>query len=146
MIKRASGPVTIFRASGVLAAILDDAVRDRLIPANPARGVKLPNRTKPPNINLSGDHLHALADESGRHRGLGLLLGTVGWRWGEAAALRVADVDFLRHRITLHRNAVKVGGTVHVGSLKPAGAAPLRWRGSWQTRWRWRWRVRVATT
>ena len=39
-------------------------------------------------------------------------------RWGEAAALRVADVDFLRRRIELHRNAVAIGKHFEVGSLK----------------------------
>ncbi len=47
-----------------------------------------------------------------------LLLGVGGLRWGEAAALRVRDVDFLRRRVDLHRNAVMVGGQVFVGSLK----------------------------
>jgi integrase len=47
-----------------------------------------------------------------------LLLGTAGLRWGEAAALRVSDVDFLRRRVVLHQNAVTVGRRVHVGSLK----------------------------
>jgi len=32
--------------------------------------------------------------------------------------LSQADVDFLRQRITLHTNAVKVGGNFAVGSLK----------------------------
>jgi integrase len=46
-----------------------------------------------------------------------LLLGVGGLRWGEAAALRVGDVDFLRRRISLHRNAVAVGSQVVVGTL-----------------------------
>ncbi|MDT5118829.1 MAG: hypothetical protein QOE30_4568, partial [Mycobacterium sp.] len=37
---------------------------------------------------------------------------------GEAAALRVGDVDFLRRRIELHRNAVQVGTKIVVGTLK----------------------------
>ena len=37
---------------------------------------------------------------------------------GVAAALRVADVDFLRRRVELHRNAVTVGGNTYVGTLK----------------------------
>ena len=67
---------------------------------------------------LTADQLEQLAIESGRYRSLVLLLGTVGLRWGEAAALRVSDIDFLRRRITLHRNAVTVGRDVVVGSLK----------------------------
>ncbi|BCZ24844.1 site-specific integrase [Mycobacterium senriense] len=102
----------------VLAGILDDAARDRLIAANPARGVKLPRRGKRKNVYLSPDQLRCLAIESGRYGSLVLLLGTVGLRWGEAAALRVADVDFLRRRVVLHENAVAVGGTTHVGTLK----------------------------
>lgn len=42
----------------------------------------------------------------------------VGPRWGEAAALRVRNVDFLRRRIALEQNAVMVGASVEVGSLK----------------------------
>ena len=47
-----------------------------------------------------------------------LLLGVGGLRWGEAAALRVSDIDFLRRRIELHRNAVTVGRQTFVGTLK----------------------------
>lgn len=105
-------------AYSVLARILDDAVRDRRIAVNPARGVKLPARSKRKNVYLTADQLHALALESGRYGSLILLLGTAGLRWGEAAALRVGDVDFLKRRITLHENAVMVGGDVHLGTLK----------------------------
>jgi integrase len=70
-----------------------------------------------PNVYLTAEQLHALAGESGRYGSLVLLLGTVGLRWGEAAALRVSDVDFLRRRIALHENAVAVGGRTHVGTL-----------------------------
>ena len=103
----------------VLARILDDAVRDRMLTSNPARGVKLPKRPPRRNVYLSVGQLHRLADESGRrYRSLVLLLGVGGLRWGEAAALRVSDIDFLRRRCELHRNAVKVGRAFAVGSLK----------------------------
>lgn len=67
---------------------------------------------------LTAAQLDRLASESGRYRSLVLLLGVGGLRWGEAAALRVGDVDFLRRRVGLHRNAVEVNGTFAVGSLK----------------------------
>jgi integrase len=105
-------------AHSVLARILDDAVRDRLLASNPARGVKLPNRPARRNVYLTSEQLDRLADEAGPYRSLVLLLGVGGLRWGEAAALRVCDVDFLHRRVTLHRNAVTVGGTVIVGTLK----------------------------
>jgi integrase len=47
-----------------------------------------------------------------------LLLGVGGLRWGEAIALRVCDVDFLRRRVELHRNVVRVREKFIVGSLK----------------------------
>lgn len=107
---------------GVLARILDDAVTDKMLLANPARGVKLPARPPKRNVYLTADQLHRLAEEAGRsrpYRSLVLLLGVCGCRWGEAVTLRVCDVDFLRRRILLHRNAVQVGtqGMV-VGTLK----------------------------
>ena len=55
---------------------------------------------------LTADQCTRLADEAGHYRSLVLLLGVGGLRRGEAAALRVCDVDFLRRRIELHRNAV----------------------------------------
>jgi integrase len=51
-----------------------------------------------------------------------LLLGTAGLRWSEAAALRLSDIDFLRRRIELHRNAVTLTGQTVVGTLKSGKA------------------------
>lgn len=112
------GASTVGTVYSVLARVLDDAVRDRILASNPARGVKLPKRPPRHNVYLSVEQLHALAHESGRYRSLVYLLGVGGLRWGEAAGLRVADVDFLRRRVHLHRNAVMVGGQTVVGTLK----------------------------
>ncbi len=116
------GPVIVRTSHSVLARILADAVRDRLLAANPARGVKLPPVVKRQNVYLTAAQLHALATEAGRYRSLVLLLGTAGLRWSEAAALRVCDVDFLRRRVELHRNAVTLTGRVAVGTLKSGKA------------------------
>jgi len=112
------GPVIVETCASVLRRILDDAVADRMLSSNPARGVKLPRRAPRRNVYLTATQLDALATEAGRYRSLVLLLGTVGLRWGEAAALRVSDVDFLRRRIHLHRNAVTVGKQTWLGTLK----------------------------
>ena len=51
---------------------------------------------------------------------------SAGLRWGEAAALRVSDIDFLRRRIELHRNAVTVGQPDirrHLSRQEPHGGA-----------------------
>jgi integrase len=113
------GPSIVRTSFSVLARILDDAVVDRRLASNPARcGVKLPPRAPQQHIYLTADQLHRLADESGPYRGLVLLLGVGGTRWGEAAAIRVKDVDFLRRRVHLERNAVMVSTEVIVGTLK----------------------------
>jgi integrase len=111
----ASSTTTAF---SVLRRILDDTVRDRILAANPSRGVKLPKRPPRRHVYLTAGQLEQLAGESGRYRSLVLLLGVGGLRWGEAAALRVCDVNFLRRRVDLHRNAVQVGAEFAVGSLK----------------------------
>lgn len=113
--RSASLTATIY---SVLARILDDAVRDRVLASNPARGVKLPKRPPRQNVYLTAAQLDRLAIESGRYESLVLMLGTGGMRWGEAAALRVSDIDFLRRRVRLQRNAVKVGDGFVLGTLK----------------------------
>jgi integrase len=102
----------------VLTRILDDAVRDRMLPSNPSRGVRLPAKAPRRHVYLTAQQLGILANEVGRYKSLVLLLGVGGLRWGEAAALRVGDIDFLRRRVELHRNAVMVSDRVVVGTLK----------------------------
>ena len=116
------GPVIVQMSHSVLARILGDAVKDRLLAANPALGVKMPPVVKRQNVYLTAVQLHALATEAGRYHSLVLLLGTAGLRWSEVAALRVCDVDFLRRRVNLHRNAVTLTGEVAVGTLKSGKA------------------------
>jgi integrase len=112
------GAESVKKAFGVLAQILDDAVRDRMLASNPARGVKLPRPVPRQNVYLTVGQLEHLAEESGDYRSLILLLGVGGLRWGEAAALRVADIDFLHRRIQLHRNVTPVRGKMIPGTLK----------------------------
>lgn len=117
--KRAAGPVTVIRAFGVLAAILDDAVKDRRLLVNPARGVKLPRKVKGEHHYLTDDQVMALATAAGPDKGvIVLVLAYCGLRWGELAGLHVADIDMLRRRIHVRRNAVNVGGRVEVGTPK----------------------------
>ena len=59
-----------------------------------------------------------LAAEAGSKGVIVLLLAYTGLRWGELAGLHVADVAMLRRRISVHRNAVNVGGQIVVGTPK----------------------------
>ena len=102
----------------VLAQILDMAVGDKVIKRNPARGVKLPRKGKARKVYLTMAQLESFAAECGEREDLVLLLGTSGLRWGEAIALRPCDLDPLRNRISITRNAAKVGNGIVVGTPK----------------------------
>lgn len=102
----------------MLSQILDMAVRDGIVKSNPAKGVTLPRKAKARKVYLSWEQLSAFANECGDNAPIVWLLGTVGLRWGELAGLQVQDVDVLRRRITVRRNAVTVGSEVKIGTPK----------------------------
>ena len=112
------GPTTVLRVYGVLAGVLDVAVRDRRILSNPARGVNLPRKLRREHRYLTHQEVHGLALASGGHRALVLVLAYTGLRWGEAIGLRVKDVDVERRRISVSVNAVEVGREIQVGTPK----------------------------
>lgn len=115
---KAKGATTVLRAYGALAAILDTAVRDRRLSSNPARGISLPRKTGKARAYLSHDQVQLLADHSGKHATLVLLLAYTGLRWGEATALRISCLNMLRMRLSVQENAVNVGGKIIVGTPK----------------------------
>lgn len=86
---------TTRKVAGVLRSILELAVRDRRIPANPATGVSLPRLPMAEQRFLNAGELEGLADAmpTPRDHVITLLLGWTGLRFGEAAALRVESID-----------------------------------------------------
>ncbi|WP_319431559.1 tyrosine-type recombinase/integrase [Mycobacterium sp. RTGN5] len=108
---------SVAHAHTVLAGILDDAVADRRLATNPARGVKLPRKTPKARNYLTATQASALAYES-KHPDIVLLLATTGLRWGEMAALRVRDIDLGRGRIRVERSASKVNSKTIIGTTK----------------------------
>jgi integrase len=114
----AGGSTTVRRAHGILAGILDVAVRDRRLARNVAREVDLPAKNRSARRQyLTHEQVQLLVDNS-RHPALVLFLAYTGLRWGEATALRIRHVDMLRRRVKVEENAVKVSHEVHVGSPK----------------------------
>jgi integrase len=75
---------SVAHAHTVLAGILDDAVADRRLAANPARSVKLPRKTPKAGNYLTAAQVSVLADKS-KHPDIVLLLATTGLRRGEMA-------------------------------------------------------------
>lgn len=116
---KGAGTTTVLRAHGVLSGILSAAVKSKRIVVNPAKGVEnLPHKAARRHVYLSADDVHRLADESGQHRALVLVLAYCGLRWGEAIALRVRDVEFLKRRLVVSENAVQLGVDHAVGQTK----------------------------
>jgi integrase len=119
MVRAGSGVTTVRRAHVVLSGILGDAVKAKRLAINPAKGVEnLPRQTAKRHVYLSADDVARLAEQSGEHRALVLVLAYCGLRWSEAIALRVADVEFLRRRLSVSVGAVEVGARHAVGPTK----------------------------
>lgn len=108
----------VIRAYGILAGILDVAVRDRRVSMNPARGVNLPRKGKKRRAYLTAAQVEILAEKAGGHATMVYLLAYTGLRWGEAVALRLSALDMLRRRIQVQENAVEVGTKIVVGTPK----------------------------
>ncbi len=71
-----AGATTVLRAYGVLSGILGSAVKGKRLAANPCKGIEgLPRKTAKRRVYLSAEDVARLADESGEHRPLVLVLG-----------------------------------------------------------------------
>lgn len=108
---------SVLRAHGILASILDAAVRDRRINANPSRDVMLPRKVRKERAYLTHAQVEALATASTKPT-LVRFLAYTGVRWGEAAGLRVKHLDLVRRRAQIRDNAVQVGGEMIIGTPK----------------------------
>ena len=95
----------------LVGAVLKFAVRAKHLPASAADGVELPRLPEIEQRYLTHEQLHRVALASGRLRTLVLVLGLCGLRFGEAAALQVADVDIATRRIRVRRSVTYVRKT-----------------------------------
>lgn len=105
-------------ARQILNSIFRDAVRDRRISFNPVEGVPMPKKTRAAKTYLTHEQLQSFAACCGVYETLVLVIGYCGLRWGEAIALTTDDVDLLRGRIIINKNAVWLDGKVHLGTPK----------------------------
>lgn len=108
-----AGAATVENAVEVLRLVLGLAVEDKRIVENPASGVKLPPRDHRPRAYLSHAQVWLLAGTiDQRYRTLVLFLSYTGLRFGEAAALEVRDIDFLRRRVEVRQQVTEVKGVL----------------------------------
>lgn len=92
-------PKTVRNVHGLLHKIMQAAVTQRLIRANPCTATTLPRRPHHEMRFMTEPEVGRLIAALLAHwRPLVLLLVATGMRWGEATALRVGDVDLLAAR------------------------------------------------
>lgn len=105
-------PKSIKHITGVLAGILDVAVKDRNIISNPARGnLRLPRVVDKEKNFLTKEQVKALVSEvPEQYKTVVWFLVTSGTRWGEMAALRPKDL-LGNGRVRIARSYSKVNGT-----------------------------------
>lgn len=108
------GPSAIRRALNLLKALLEGAVDDELVPANVARKVEPPTRPEGPADWYTQDEVAAITAELravGRESDAVMVevMCWVGLRWGEAAALRGDDIDWLRQMLTVSHVLTQAG-------------------------------------
>ena len=109
-------------AYSLLRAILDTAVTEEVIPANPCtiRGAgqtKRARRIEPATLDELAALVGALPE---RLRAMPLLAAWCGLRFGEVIELRRRDLDLGRGRLSVTRGVVRVDGADVVGTPKSA--------------------------
>jgi integrase len=119
---------SVRKIHGVLLGILDLAVRDKRIPANPASGVSLPRTNAKRRRYLDAEQVELLATSAGKppatrensdfaekydaYRFAVFVLAYCRLRWSELAALRVEHVDLLRRRLNICEAVTEINGGV----------------------------------
>ncbi len=109
---------TIENALGVLRMVMAVAVEDRRIPRNPCDGVKAPPRKHSQRAYLTHRQVDELASTMTRDGLVVRFLAYTGLRYGEMAALTVADFDMLRRRVNVRRSVTEVAGKLTWSTTK----------------------------
>jgi len=118
--KAGRGAVTVRRALATLRMIFSTAVRDEIIPANPALMVDKPIVTTAGEKHWEAEHIGKFLQRCG-HQRLGPLfeLATyTGLRRGEISGLHWSDVDLVARTIVVRHNRVSVDGRVQETTTK----------------------------
>jgi len=114
-----AGAQTIQKAHQILGGVLAECAKQGLLTGNPARGVKLPTVVTREHGYLGAPQVAHLLDEAQeRDRMLVAFLAFSGLRFGEAAALTFADLDFANNVVHVRRSTNEVRGDLVLGPPK----------------------------
>ena len=95
------GPSSIEKTVQMLTAVLQAAVDDGLLAANPARGVRIPKRPKSPDRILTFEEELQLLEQlpTEQDRRMVMVMLDTGLRYGELAGLHAHRIDLLRREL-----------------------------------------------
>jgi len=126
---RTRSRATVAECYRLTSAVLRSAVRNRLIPFNPATDVRVPRRRREDKHDQLISRLELqrslLPVVPARHRGIVATAAGAGLRWGEAAGLRADALDLDGHELQVVRTIVEVSGHTSFKSF-PKSAAGRR--------------------
>jgi integrase len=111
-------PSAAIKAHRVLSLILAFAVKDGRLARNAAQGVALRREVRRDQEYLTHDEVRRLAEAAGYYGPLIRFLAYSGCRLGEAVALRVRRVDFVRARIEIAESLTSVNGHLDLSTPK----------------------------
>jgi integrase len=126
--KKRLSPSSVRRIHATLRSALNDAVRRRMIPYNPAALAELEPSRRPKVRPWEPEELGVFLDFAANHR-LGVLfevLAMTGLRRGEVVGLRWGDVDLERRVLWVRQAVVQVGYESVVGPPKTASGEERR--------------------
>ena len=105
---------TVRLVSIVLTQGLERAVKDRLLPLNPAKGIERPKGKKRVVTPYTSGELKLLLEKLESHRLFAFfrLLAYTGGRRGEILALRWSDLDFEKATLAISKNRTRIGKSV----------------------------------
>lgn len=117
-------PKTVRNVHAVLYNVMALAVEERLIETNPCTGTRLPkNQRRKPRAFLTEQQVEQIiAEIPERWQPLVVTLATTGLRWGEAAGLRVGDVNLLARELRVEQTLNEAGGVFSFGTPKSSAS------------------------
>lgn len=116
-IRRGLAPQTIKTRIRNARTVFRAAIADRKITSDPTAGVRLPatRRTEAAMAIPTPEDVRAILERSSdQYRGLFAVCAFAGLRLGEASALKVGDVDFLKRTISVRRQAQRGRGETEI--------------------------------
>jgi integrase len=102
-VKGGVGLSALRHAVGLLSRLFASAILDERVSRNPATNIDLPKKLKKEIRILTPSELHQLAGACGGYSTMVYFAALTGMRFGEIAALQVADINLLKREVKVNK-------------------------------------------